>query len=80
MTFRDVIRSAGFKTMATGFVVMLIGLLLLAADLSLIGKLAASMGMFLGFVGFAMHTWMVLCQLGRKNDVGKKTSKEPDSL
>ena len=55
MTFREVLRTKGFKTMSLGFGIAIIGALFAAIGLIPIAQGLVVLGILIGFIGFVMH-------------------------
>lgn len=56
MTFREVVRTKGFKTMMLGFGIAVIGALFAAMGLLQVAQGLVVLGILIGFIGFVMHT------------------------
>jgi len=66
MTYREVLRTKGFRTMSIGFGVAVIGAVFAAAGLIPIAQVLTVLGILTAFVGFVMHVWLFFSVLRRK--------------
>jgi len=67
VTFREVLRSNGIRTMAAGFVVMMFGIFLVSVGLESLGHWLGLLGILTGLIGFTIHTRLFISAMTDKH-------------